>query len=66
METNLSIEQGATDLADKPATKRITSVQLSTELLVRLDRHARLSKVSRNWIIERVLEGWCDDQRDGF
>jgi predicted transcriptional regulator len=49
-----------------PRKKRIVTFALRPELIARLDAHARASKVSRNWLIERLCEGWCDDQEERF
>jgi Ribbon-helix-helix protein, copG family len=51
------------ELPIKPSSaKRITSIALRRDLLAKLDAHARKSKVSRNWVVERILEGWIQSQ----
>jgi Ribbon-helix-helix protein, copG family len=46
------------------AAKRITSIALRRDLLAKLDLHARKSKVSRNWVVERILEGWVEGHEE--
>jgi hypothetical protein len=58
--TNLTNEQ-----TSKPSTaKRITWIALRRDLLAKLDLHAQKAKVSRNWVVERILEGWVESQED--
>jgi Ribbon-helix-helix protein, copG family len=53
------------ELPIKPSSaKRITSIALRRDLLAKLDAHARKAKVSRNWVVERILEGWVESQED--
>lgn len=54
------------DLPRSQRKKRIVTLALRPELIARLDAHALTSKVSRNWLIERLCEGWCDDQEGRF
>jgi Ribbon-helix-helix protein, copG family len=53
------------ELPSKQTTaKRITSIALQPSLLAKLDAHARKAKVSRNWVVERILEGWVESQEE--
>jgi metal-responsive CopG/Arc/MetJ family transcriptional regulator len=45
-----------------PSQRRVTSIALTDELIARLDRYAKEAKVSRSWVIVRVLEVWLDGQ----
>jgi Ribbon-helix-helix protein, copG family len=53
------------ELPIKPSSaKRITSIALRKDLLAKHDAHAQKAKVSRNWVIERILEGWVESQEE--
>jgi Ribbon-helix-helix protein, copG family len=53
------------DLPSKQTVaKRITSIALRRDLLAKLDAHAQKAKVSRNWVVERILEGWVESQEE--
>jgi metal-responsive CopG/Arc/MetJ family transcriptional regulator len=60
MDTELNISN--TPPAKSPSQRRVTSIALTDELIARLDRYASQAKVSRSWIIVRVLEGWLESQ----
>jgi Ribbon-helix-helix protein, copG family len=60
METRVNITNKQ---PSKPSSaKRITSIALRKDLLAKLDLHAEKAKVSRNWVVERILEGWVESQ----
>jgi Ribbon-helix-helix protein, copG family len=62
MDTQVTL---ANDLPSKqPTAKRVTSIALRRDLLAKLDAHAQKAKVSRNWVVERILEGWVESQED--
>jgi hypothetical protein len=45
----------------RPSKRRIVSLALHPELLVKLDEQVRVTKTSRNWLVERILEGFLNN-----
>jgi Ribbon-helix-helix protein, copG family len=46
--------------------RKMISLVLPDDLVAALDKHAKYSDVSRTWVIRKILQGWVDDQREGY